>query len=129
MSDLSLDLPWMQETYASSFEARGKLARPERVQDGAGEPIAAAIDWPALDSYPCGFESKGGEYRDRRDGTLVATDGRVRFAAGTDVQADDRFLLVTRYGSDLEEALEFEVVSTPAVGPAGVLADVRKVEA
>lgn len=120
----SEELDRLQSNQESSLMDAGKIySYSDSTTDNYGNP---APSYAVGDVVACGYKPRS--TREVQQGNETITiDGELRLAHGTVITSKDRFELTKRYGETLSPTLLFYVVGLPAIGPSGVVVNLKRV--
>ena len=115
----------MREAHFSHMNETCRIAVGDGSRDEAGQVVH---EWVEGDSVACGFGPAGKvDIKDTESGEPVIVDAVARLPHGTTVEAGNRFILESRWGTALSEEEVYDVVSEPRTGPSGAVVALRQV--
>lgn len=123
------ELAWMQAAQEDGMmDTCVVLSYADGATDAYGMPVRT---WVESDEMACGYDGRRHTQQGVPAGTPGAqvelTDGRIRLPIDTVISVLDRIRVTHRFGVELSEAIEYEVIGEPRRGPSGLLVDVRRV--
>lgn len=120
----SEELDRLQSNQASSLMDAGKIyTYSDGATDSYGLP---APSYTAGSAIACGYKSRS--TREVQQGNeTITVDAELRLTHGTTITSKDRFELTKRYGEALSPTLMFYVIGLPAIGPSGVVVNLKRV--
>lgn len=82
--------------------------------------------WNAGESYDCGLDGRARrEYMG--EAQVEEYDAILRLPIDAEVEQTDRIRITHRFGVELDDSVDYEIVAAPRRGPSGLLVTLKKV--
>lgn len=120
----AIELSRMQAAQESSMQDECRIGEYRSTADGYGNPSA---EYVYGERVACGLELISPDEQ-QGTGEVPVIDARLRLAYDTSLDPRDRIEVISRYGTELDDALVFEIVGPPKRGPSGLVLDLRLVD-
>jgi hypothetical protein len=117
------ELGGMQGTQSGAMMDTGRIWRYSEAEGDYGAPKASYTPDAVT---VCGLDLTSGRNLRKPEYLAPVVDARLRLPAGTQIEAHDKFEVLSRYGQALGTSLFFEVDGPAREGPSGVVVDLRR---
>ena len=122
----------MRSTYNAAMMDECTLSTRSNTRDASGQPMPT---WTTLETgVKCGFETSPFKFRAREivaggEGTSeILVRARLPIKYYDQIDQEDRFILTTRSGDELTTSETYEIQGFLERGPAGLVANLKRVE-